>query len=116
MDSLFSSATQLAAAIRDRRVSAAEVLESHLQQIDERNAALNAIVTIDADAARDHARLADEAVARGKELGPLHGVPFTLKDAFATAGMRTTVGFPAFDHVPQTDSTVAARLKAAGAV
>ena len=116
MDPIFSSAKELAAAIRDRRMSAMEVLESHLERIDERNPALNAIVTFDADAARDRARLADEAVARGAELGPLHGVPFTLKDAFATAGMRTTVGFPPFDHVPQTDSTVAARLEAAGAV
>ena len=116
MNPVFASATELAEAIRRRRMSAAEVLESHLKRIDECNPALNAIVTIDADAARDRARLADAAVARGAELGPLHGVPFTLKDAFATAGMRTTVGFPAFDHVPQTDSTVAARLKAAGAV
>ena len=116
MDLAFSSATQLAAAIRDRRVSAAEVLDAHLKRIDERNPALNAIVTIDADAARDRARQADDAIARGNTWGPLHGVPFTLKDAFATAGMRTTVGFPPFDHVPRDDSTVAARLKAAGGI
>jgi amidase len=116
MDLVVSSANQLAAAIRDRRVSAAEVLDAHLKRIDERNPSLNAIVTIDADAARDRARQADEARARGITWGPLHGVPFTLKDAFATAGMRTTVGFPPLDHVPREDSTVAARLKAAGGV
>ncbi len=116
MDLAFSSAYQLAAAIRERRVSATEVLDAHLKRIDERNSAVNAIVTIDADAARDRARKADDASARGITWGPLHGVPFTLKDAFATAGLRTTVGFPPFDHVPRDDSTVAARLKAAGGV
>ena len=87
-----------------------------LSTIDRRNSALNAVVTIDADGARDRARQADEALARGVTWGPLHGVPFTLKDAFATAGMRTTVGFPPLDHVPREDSTVAARLKAAGGI
>ena len=59
---------------------------------------------------------ADEALARGEVWGPLHGVPFTLKDAHATAGMRTTTGFPPLDHVPHEDSTVTARLKAAGGI
>src|SRR4051812_3270111 len=116
MDLATLSANQLAAAIRERSVSATEVLDAHLMRIDERNPALNAIITIDADAARDRARKADDATARGITWGPLHGVPFTLKDAFATAGMRTTVGFPPFDHVPRVDSTVAARLKEAGAI
>ena len=99
MDLAFSSASQLATAIRERRISATEVLDAHLKRIDERNSPLNAIVTIDADAARDRARKADDASARGITWGPLHGVPFTLKDAFATAGMRTTVGFP---HRPRS--------------
>ena len=116
MDSSLSSATELAAAIRGRRVSAGEVLESHLQRIDERNPALKPLSPWTPIAARHRARRADDAVAHGKALGPLHGVPFTLKDAFATAGMRTTVGFAPFDHVPRTNSTVAARLEAAGAL
>ncbi len=116
MDLVFSSTTQLAAAIRAGRVSAIEVLEAHLAQIDRHNPALNAIITLDAEQARERAREADEALARGKAWGPLHGVPFTLKDAHSTAGMRTTTGFPPLDHVPHEDSTVTARLKAAGGI
>lgn len=114
---VFSSTTQLAAAIRAGDVSAEEALEAHLTQIEKHNAALNAVITLDADGARTRAREADEALARGDVWGPLHGVPFTLKDALATAGMRTTTGFPPFaDLVPSSSGTVAARLKAAGGV
>ena len=117
MDIVFSSTTQLAAAIRAGHVSATEVLEAHLAQIDKHNPALNAIITLDAEQAHERAREADKALARGQVWGPLHGVPFTLKDAHATAGMRTTTGFPPLaDHVPREDSTVTARLKAAGGI
>src|SRR6266446_9218327 len=116
MDIVFSSTTQLAPAIRAGHVSAIEVLEAHLAQIDKHNPTLNAIITMDAGRAYERAREADEALARGEVWGPLHGVPFTLKDAHATAGMRTTTGFPPLDHVPQEDSTVTARLKAAGGI
>lgn len=113
----YSSATELAIAIRTRQVSAVEVMEAHLAQIEHHNLALNAVVTLNAEGARRQAQAADAALARGEVWGPLHGVPFTLKDAHATAGMRTTVGFPPFaDFVPQEDGTVAARLKAAGAL
>jgi amidase len=115
-DIVFSSTTQLAAAIRAGGVSATEVLEAHLAQIATHNPVLNAVVTIDAEQAHKRAREADEALARGEIWGPLHGVPFTLKDAHATAGMRTTTGFPSLDHVPHEDSTVTARLKAAGGI
>src|SRR5262245_28300900 len=100
---IFSSTTQLGAAIRAREVSAIEVLEAHLAQIERHNAVLNAIVTMDAERAREQAREADEALARGQIWGPLHGVPFTLKDAHSTAGMRTTTGSPQLDHVPHED-------------
>jgi len=115
-DIVFSSTTQLAAAIRAGDVSATEVLEVHLAQIATHNPALNAVVTMDAEQAHKRAREADEALARGEIWGPLHGVPFTLKDAHATEGMRTTTGFPLLDHVPHEDSTVTARLKAAGGI
>ena len=115
-DIVFSSTTQLAAAIRAGDVSATEVLEVHLAQIATHNPALNAVVTMDAEQAHKRAREADEALARGEIWGQLHGVPFTLKDAHATAGMRTTTGFPLLDHVPHEDSTVTARLKAAGGI
>src|SRR5258708_30519292 len=115
-DIVFSSTTQLATAIRAGHVSATEVLEAHLAQIDKHNPELNAIVTMDAEQAHKRAREADEALARGELWGPLHGVPFTLKDAHATAGISTTTGLPPLDHVPQVDSTVTARLKAAGGI
>src|SRR5258707_8368366 len=115
MDIAFSSTTQLATAIRAGRVSATEVLEAHLAQIDKHNPSLNVIITMDAERAYERAREADEALARGEVWGLLHGVPFTLKDAHATAGMRTTAGFrPLANYVQQQDSPVAARLKAAG--
>src|SRR5437764_1413575 len=117
MDIVFSSTTQLAATIRAGHVSATDVLEAHLAQIATHNPTLNAIITMDAEHAYERAREADKALARGQVWGPLHGVPFTLKDAHATAGMRTTTGFPPLaNYVPQEDGTVAARLKAAGGI
>lgn len=117
VDTLFASATELAAAIRSRDVSAIEALDAHLARIESRNAALNAVITLDADAARERARAADAALARGELWGPLHGVPFTLKDAHSTAGMRTTAGCEALEgNIPSHDSTVTARLKDAGGV
>ena len=94
MDIVFSSTKQLAAAIRSGHVSAVEVLEAYLAQIERHNPALNAIISMDADGAHERAREADEALARDEVWGPLHGVPFTLKDAHSTAGIRTTTGFP----------------------
>ncbi|EFH83755.1 amidase [Ktedonobacter racemifer] len=117
MDIVFASTTQLASAIRKGHVSATEVLQVHLAQIEAHNPTLNAVITLDAERAYERAREADAALGRGEIWGPLHGVPFTLKDAHATAGMRTTTGFPPLaDYVPQEDSTVAARLKAAGGI
>ncbi|RWQ65608.1 MAG: amidase [Mesorhizobium sp.] len=117
MDLVFSSTTELAAAIRDRRISAVEALDAHLAQIDRHNRAINAVVTLDREGARQRAEKADEAQARGDALGPLHGVPFTLKDMHQTSGMKTTVGFPPFaDYVAREDSPVVLRLKAAGGV
>src|SRR5213082_484001 len=117
MDIVFSSTTQLAAAIRAGHIAATEVLEAHLAQIATHNSALNAIITMDVERAYERAREADAALARGEHWGPLHGVPFTLKDAHATAGMRTTTGFPPLaNYVPQEDSTVTARLKVAGGI
>src|SRR6184192_1924978 len=116
-DAVFSSTTELAGVIRAGHLSAREVLDAHLRQIASHNPALNAVITLDVERASERAQEADEALARGQVWGPLHGVPFTLKDAHATAGMRTTTGFPPLaDYVPQEDSTVTARLKAAGGI
>ncbi|ESY74439.1 amidase [Mesorhizobium sp. M0051] len=117
MDSIFSSTGQLAAAILDRKISAIEALDAHLAQIDAHNDAVNAVISLDREGARSRAKEADAALVRGAALGPLHGVPFTLKDMHETSGMKTTVGFPAFaDYIARQDSPVVARLKAAGGV
>ncbi|RUW67663.1 MULTISPECIES: amidase [unclassified Mesorhizobium] len=117
MDIAFASTIELATAIAARTISAVAALDAHLAQIDRGNGAVNAIVTLDREGARERARQADVALARGDALGPLHGVPFTLKDTHDTTGMKTTVGFPPFaDYVAKKDSPVVARLKAAGAI
>jgi amidase len=118
MDDLTNlSALDLAAAIRERRVSSAEAVDAYLARIERYNPALNAIVTLDAEGARRRAAAADARLARGEGRGLLHGVPITLKDGHATAGMRTTAGYPPLaEYVPAEDGTVAARMKAAGAV
>ena len=114
---VYATATDLAAAIRERRVSVVDVIDAHLAQIARHNPALNAIVTSNGKAARARAREADAALARGESWGPLHGVPVTIKDSFATAGLRTTSGFPPLsEHVPNADATVVARLRTAGAI
>lgn len=113
----FASATEIAAAVRARRVSAAEVVQMYLERIARHNPALNAIVTLDEAGARARAREADAALARGELWGPLHGVPMTIKDALETAGMRSTGGHPPLrDHVPRRDAPAVARLRAAGAI
>ena len=113
----FSSATELAAAIRARRTSAAELVELYLARIARHNPSLNAICTLDAAGAQRRAREADAAFSRGELWGPLHGVPMTIKDALETAGMRTTGGHPPLkDYIPQRDAPAVARLRAAGAI
>jgi amidase len=111
------TASLLAKAILTGRSSSVEVLEGLIDRIDQHNPALNAIVTIDSDTARQRARAADEAVRRGETWGPLHGVPITIKDSFETAGMRTASGYPPFSqNIPNTDAPPVARLRRAGAI
>src|ERR687886_2852449 len=91
---IYSSATELARAIREKEVSSEEVVAAHLARIEEVNPKLNAVVHLTADAARARAREADAALARGESWGPLHGVPVTIKDVYDVAGMRITFGWP----------------------
>ena len=113
----YASAGQLADAVRSRRLTSSELLEYFLGRQSHLDGPLNLIVTIDAEGASKEAEAADSAVAAGDELGPLHGVPMTVKDSFATAGMRTTSGAPELsDHVPAVDADPVRRLRAAGAV
>lgn len=110
-------ATRLAAMLRAREVSARELLEAHLVRVDRLNPTVNALVTLDVEGARAAAADADDALARGEEVGPLHGLPVGHKDTHLTAGMRTTYGSPVHRHlVPTEDELVVARLREAGAV
>ncbi|WP_405778853.1 amidase [Streptomyces sp. NBC_01378] len=113
----FRTAVDLAAALRRRQVSAREVLAAHLEQIERVNPIVNAIVTLVAEQAMDAAARADERLAAGEEVGPLHGLPVAHKDLADTAGIRTTYGSPIFaDHVPDRNHLVVERLKQAGAI
>jgi aspartyl-tRNA(Asn)/glutamyl-tRNA(Gln) amidotransferase subunit A len=113
------SAETTARLIADREVSAVEVMDWTLERIArlEREPGLKAFVTVAADSARAAAADADRAVAEGRELHPLHGVPVGIKDLEWTAGIRTTYGSPAFrDFIPAEDSIVVERLRGAGAI
>ncbi|MPR00545.1 amidase [Modestobacter sp. I12A-02628] len=110
-------ATELAAMVRAREVSARELLEAHLARIERLDPLVNAIVTLDSEGARAAADAADAQLASGAPLGPLHGLPVAHKDTHQTGGMRTTWGSPLHrDTVPARDELVVARLRAAGAV
>jgi amidase len=116
-DLVFLPAYQLASLISTGKVTSYEVVDAFLTQISLHNKNLNAIVTLDEDGARKRAQQADEALAGGELWGPLHGVPITIKDNYATAGMKTTTSYPPHaDHVPDFDATVVSRLKDAGAI
>ncbi len=113
---LFSPLTEIAHAIRSRKVSSVEVVEAHLRRIETVNPQINAVVTL-ADSALEEATAADAALERGDDVGPLHGVPMTIKDSFDTAGVISTWGTPGRrQFVPQKDATAVARMKAAGAI
>ena len=117
MDLSYATATELLAALAAGELSSRELLEHQLTRIEAVNPALNAVVTLDAERALARAGEADQARARGKSWGPLHGLPMTVKDVFETAGLRTTSGAPELaEHVPERDAVTVARLKAAGAI
>ncbi len=116
-DIAFQSALSLAQRIRAGELSARELLDHYLQRVDKYNPALNAIVVDDRERAWDAAAAADRALRRGQHLGPLHGVPMTVKESFDVAGLLTTWGDPALENnLAITDALAVARLKAAGAI
>jgi amidase len=113
----FRTVTDLVAAIKAKEVGSRELLDHLLARVDEHNPALNAVVTLDVERAQAAADAADEATAGGEALGPLHGLPMTIKDVFETEGLRSTSGAPELmDHVPDHDAGAVARLKEAGAI
>ncbi len=114
---IFGSVSEIARRVRSREISAVEVLRMHLARLDEVNPSLNAVVTRCDDLALERAGKADAALARGETVGPLHGVPITIKDAFDTAGVRSTGGTKGrAEYVPPTNATAVERLLAAGAI
>ncbi|MEZ4713818.1 MAG: amidase [Caldilineaceae bacterium] len=113
----FKTATELAHLIRTKELSARQVMEAHLAQIECVNPAVNAIVTLLPERAMQGAAAADEALARGEEVGPLHGLPVAHKDLVETKGIRTTYGSPLYkDFVPEVDALIVERLRGAGAI
>ncbi|MBI4610528.1 MAG: amidase [Candidatus Rokubacteria bacterium] len=116
-DLVFLGAAKLAALIRDKQVSPVELVQLYLERIDALDGRLRAYITVCGDAALDSARQAEAALVRGETLGPLHGVPFAVKDQFDTAGLRTTVGSLILaDRVPRESATAVARLEGAGGI
>lgn len=110
-------ATEQLAALDAKDVSSVELVELYLKRIAAENPALNAIVTVDEAGARAAAQAADDARAKGAELGPLHGLPITVKDSYETAGLRTVCGMPGLaGNVPTQDAEAVERLRSSGAV
>ena len=108
---------EVAELIRTRKLSPVELTRAVLERIERHDSQLNAFITVTADTAEGSAREAESAIGRGEYRGPLHGIPLSLKDLFATRGIRTTSGSTILaDHVPQRDATVVSKLADAGAV
>ncbi len=113
----YQEATALAALIRTKQLSSREVVQAHLDRIQAVNPKINAVVTLMAEQALASADAADKAVADGSSLGPLHGVPFSIKDALDTAGVLTQRGSKLFaGAIPDKDATAVARFKAASGI
>src|SRR6185312_6851483 len=111
------SAIDQAKAVASRKVSSVELVEAHLARIEAVNPTLNAIVRVLADEARAGAREADRRLAGGEPVGPLHGVPATVKENIDMAGLPTTWGVPALANaIAPTDAPIVERLRAAGAI
>jgi amidase len=116
-DAVFAPAYELARSVREREISSRELLEVFVSRVERLNGSVNAVVTLDVERARTAADRADDALARGARVGPLHGLPVTIKDAIETEGIRSTGGAVELtDHVPTVDAPVVSRVKAAGAI
>ena len=105
----YKSATELASLIRRKKFGALELLDHFLARVEKYNPKLNAIVWMDTDKARKRAKAADAAVKKGKGLGPLHGVPMTIKESYQVAGSPTTWGAPSMKENVTNETAVAAQ-------
>ncbi len=114
---IYSTAREMARAVAAKEVSARELLDLHLDRIEQVNPAVNALVSLDPARSRAEAAAADEATARGEDLGPLHGLPHAFKDTHEVAGWTTTFGSPLREkHVPKRDELIVERIRQAGVV
>ena len=117
MSLCFDTATELARKIRSREVSCETVMQEHLEQIEQTNPGVNAIVTLLPEKALEEARRADLALASGRKTGPLHGLPVAHKDLALTRGVRTTYGSLVHkDFIPDRDALFVERIRDAGAI
>ena len=113
----YSSAADLARAIKAKQVSSLELTEMYIERVEKYDSQINAVVVHDFERGREAAKAADEALARGEDLGSLHGVPMTIKEAYDIEGLPTTWGVPEMkDNIATQDADSVARLKEAGAV
>ncbi|WP_293782290.1 amidase [uncultured Aeromicrobium sp.] len=113
----YTTARAMRDAVRARQISARELVQLHLDRIEEVNGTINAIVSLDPERALVEAAAADERLARGERVGPLHGLPFAFKDTHEVGGWRTTFGSVLRKHhVPERDELVVERVRAAGAI
>src|SRR5271154_4505634 len=114
---IFGTIAEIAAGIREKKFSPVEVVEAHLQRMAEVQPKLNAFVHLDAEGARRQARVTEAALMREDALGPLYGVPLTIKSCIDVAGWPTPSGsLLRKDYVAQADAPLVARLRAAGAI
>ena len=113
----WGTASDALAALERGDITSVLLLEAQLERIEEHNGSVNAVVSIDLDRARTEAVAADAARAAGKSLGPLHGLPMTIKDTYETVGMLTVAGSPALaGHMPAEDADLVTALRKAGAI
>jgi len=113
----FSTASNMVMAIKQRQITSVEILNLHLDRIQRYNDEINAVVALNVDAARQRAEEADKAIAEGKDWGPLHGLPMTVKDVFEVEGMSATSGDPKLkDYIPNRNAIAVQRLIDAGAI
>ncbi|HEY2874374.1 MAG TPA: amidase [Reyranella sp.] len=111
----FQTAKQLASAIRGKKIGCLELLDLYLKRVEAHNPSLNAIIATDIEGARKRAKAADRLVKSGRKLGPLHGVPMTIKESYNVTGMPTTWGFPPLkDNIAKSNALVVQRMLDAG--
>src|SRR5215472_2993451 len=117
MELCYTPATELTRLIEDRELSPVELADTVLARIDRLNPVLNAFLTLAPERTREEAKAAEARALRGERIGPLDGIPYSIKDLEQTAGVRTTFGSKFFEHnVPTEDGAVAGRMKATGGV